>query len=87
MIFKVAEVSSYEELTDKFFEEKNLTKAEQEKYEQEQFAEEFASYILSNHFGNALVELMKSAETRTVEASIKLAPKGKDLRIEQATIN
>lgn len=86
LIFKVAEVSSYEELTDKFFEEKNLTKAEQEKYEQEQFAEEFAAYILSNHFGNALVELIKSADTREVEATIKLAPKGKDLRIEQTTI-
>ena len=87
LIFKVAEVSSYEELTDKFFEDMNLTKAEQEEYEQDQFAVDFANYILSNHFGNALIELMNSADIRDVEATIKLAPKGKVLLIEEATIN
>ncbi len=87
LIFKAAGVSSYEELTEKFFEDMNLTKEQQESYEQEQFAEDFAKYILSNHFGSALIELMNSADIREVEATIKLAPKGKKLLIEQTTIN
>lgn len=87
LIFKVAQVSSYEELTDKFFEDMNLTEEQQKSYEQEQFAENFANYILSNHFGNALIELMSSSDIRTVDVIIKLAPKGKKLLIEQTTIN